>query len=177
MYVTSGRYNPAYHWPWPPGHNLAHVHLAVDQHPEVLFHRTDFQPLFPKPAASHGVVMTKVHDLALCLVEPHTICHSPLIQPVQTPPSYPTADQHSHPSWRCPQITEAVVVPRKTFCYHSWCKNELNSSIKEFYLAVLPSSFEFLEFLLPTMPCCLLHVAKVQVFLFNSGSLVLFPHP
>ncbi|KAK4832999.1 hypothetical protein QYF61_027023 [Mycteria americana] len=62
---------------------LAHIQVAVNQHPQVLFHRAAFQPLFPKPVALHGVVVTQVQDLALGLVEPHTIDPSPLIQPVQ----------------------------------------------------------------------------------------------
>ncbi|KAK4823850.1 hypothetical protein QYF61_007498 [Mycteria americana] len=55
---------------------LAHIQAAVDQHP---------QPLCPKPAALHGVVVTQVQDLALNLVEPHTIGLGPSIQPVQIP--------------------------------------------------------------------------------------------
>ncbi|KAK4817624.1 LOW QUALITY PROTEIN: hypothetical protein QYF61_021527, partial [Mycteria americana] len=64
---------------------LAHIQLAVDQHPQVLFHWAAFQPLFPKPVALHGVVVTQVQDLALSFVEPHTIDLSPWIQPVQVP--------------------------------------------------------------------------------------------
>ncbi|KAK4816192.1 hypothetical protein QYF61_012657 [Mycteria americana] len=44
-----------------------------------------FQPLFPKPVALHGVAVAQVQDLALSLVEPHTIDLIPLIQPVQVP--------------------------------------------------------------------------------------------
>ncbi|KAK4832812.1 hypothetical protein QYF61_025680 [Mycteria americana] len=89
------------HFPTPAGHTipdtsqdaigflghlgtlLAHIQPAVDQHPQVLFHQAAFQPLFPKPVALHGVVVTQVQDLALGLVEPHTIGPSPSIQPVQ----------------------------------------------------------------------------------------------
>ncbi|KAK4827151.1 hypothetical protein QYF61_015105 [Mycteria americana] len=46
---------------------------------------TSFQPLFPKPVALHGVVVTQVQDLALGLVKPHTIDLGPSIQPVQLP--------------------------------------------------------------------------------------------
>ncbi|KAK4817018.1 hypothetical protein QYF61_025938 [Mycteria americana] len=46
---------------------LAHMQPAVDQHPQVLFHQAAFQPLFPKPVALHGVVMTQVQDQALSL--------------------------------------------------------------------------------------------------------------
>ncbi|KAK4810966.1 hypothetical protein QYF61_014438 [Mycteria americana] len=62
---------------------LAHIQLAVNQHPQVLFCQAAFQPLFPKPVALHGVVVAQVQDLALGLVEPHTIDLGPLIQPVQ----------------------------------------------------------------------------------------------
>ncbi|KAK4820465.1 LOW QUALITY PROTEIN: hypothetical protein QYF61_027747 [Mycteria americana] len=63
----------------------AHIQLAVDQHPQVLFHQAAFQPLFPKPVALHGVVVTQVQDPALSLVEPHTVGLGPSIQPVQVP--------------------------------------------------------------------------------------------
>ncbi|KAK4814498.1 hypothetical protein QYF61_020860 [Mycteria americana] len=64
---------------------LAHIQLAVNQHPQVLFRQAAFQPLFPKPVALHGVAVTQVQDLALGLVEPHTIGPSPSIQPGQIP--------------------------------------------------------------------------------------------
>ncbi|KAK4821092.1 hypothetical protein QYF61_013420 [Mycteria americana] len=64
---------------------LAHIQVAVDQHSQVLFWHTAFQPLFPKPVALHGVVVTQVQDPALGLVEPHTIGLGPSIQPVQVP--------------------------------------------------------------------------------------------
>ncbi|CAM9632961.1 unnamed protein product, partial [Bubo scandiacus] len=57
--------------------------LIFNQHPQVLFCQAALQPLFPKPVALHGVVVTQVQDLALSLVEPHTIGLGPLIQPVQ----------------------------------------------------------------------------------------------
>ncbi|KAK4811094.1 hypothetical protein QYF61_016380 [Mycteria americana] len=58
-----------------------------------------FQPLFPKPVALHGVVVTQVQDLALGLVEPHTIGPSPSIQPVQIPlQSLPTLKQINTPA-------------------------------------------------------------------------------
>ncbi|KAK4810846.1 hypothetical protein QYF61_008818 [Mycteria americana] len=62
---------------------LAHIQAAVNQHPQVLFCQAAFQPLFPKPVALHGVVLFQVQDLALSLVEPHTIDLGPSIQPVQ----------------------------------------------------------------------------------------------
>ncbi|KAK4812409.1 hypothetical protein QYF61_019643 [Mycteria americana] len=64
---------------------LAHIEVAVNQHPQVLFCRAAFQPLFPKPVTLHGVAVTQVQDLALSLVEPHTIGPSPLTQPIQVP--------------------------------------------------------------------------------------------
>ena len=51
----------------------AHIQLAVDQHPQVLFCWAASQPLFPKPVALHGVVLSQVQDPALRLVESHTI--------------------------------------------------------------------------------------------------------
>ncbi|KAK4816180.1 hypothetical protein QYF61_012470 [Mycteria americana] len=64
---------------------LAHVHLAVNQHPEVPLCQAAVQPLFPKPIAFHGVTVAQGQDLALGLVEPHTIGLGPSIQPVQVP--------------------------------------------------------------------------------------------
>ncbi|KAK4821026.1 hypothetical protein QYF61_012112 [Mycteria americana] len=105
------------HFPTPAGHTtpdtsqdaigflghlgtlLAHIQLAVDQHPQVLFHRAAFQPLFPKPVALHGVAVTQVQDLTLSLVEPHTIGPSPSIQPVQVPlQSLPALQQINTPA-------------------------------------------------------------------------------
>ncbi|KAK4822062.1 hypothetical protein QYF61_008871 [Mycteria americana] len=65
---------------------LAHIQAAVNQHPQVLLCQAAFQPLFPKPVALHGVAVAQVQDLALGLVEPHTIHPSPSIQPVQSLP-------------------------------------------------------------------------------------------
>jgi len=73
------------------GTPLAHVQPAVSQHPKVLFRRAAFQPLLPKPAALHGVVVTPVEEPALGLVEPHTAGLSRSIQPVQTPLQSPPA--------------------------------------------------------------------------------------
>ncbi|KAK4820567.1 hypothetical protein QYF61_001630 [Mycteria americana] len=64
---------------------LAHIQAAVNQHPQVLLCLAAFQPLFPKPVALHGVAVAQVQDLALGLVEPHTIDLGPSIQPVQVP--------------------------------------------------------------------------------------------
>ncbi|KAK4827577.1 hypothetical protein QYF61_019479 [Mycteria americana] len=64
---------------------LAHIQLAVNQHPQVLLCQAAFQPLFPKPVALHGVAVAQVQDLALGLLKPHTIGLSPSIQPVQVP--------------------------------------------------------------------------------------------
>ncbi|KAK4806164.1 hypothetical protein QYF61_001087 [Mycteria americana] len=88
---------------------LAHIQAAVNQHPQVLLCQAAFQPLFPKPVALHGVAVTQVQDLALGLVEPHTIGLGPSIQPVQVPlQSLPplkhflpssTSPQHSRTTW------------------------------------------------------------------------------
>ncbi|KAK4823855.1 LOW QUALITY PROTEIN: hypothetical protein QYF61_007503 [Mycteria americana] len=64
---------------------LAHIQPALDQHLQVLFLWAAFQPLCPKPVALHGVAVAQVQDLALGLVEPHTIGFGPSIQPVQVP--------------------------------------------------------------------------------------------
>ncbi|KAK4828799.1 hypothetical protein QYF61_000856 [Mycteria americana] len=92
------------HFPTPAGHTifdtsqdaigflghlgtlLAHIQAAVKQHPQVLLCQAAFQPLFPKPVALHGVAVAQVQDLALGLVEPHTIDLGPSIQPVQSLP-------------------------------------------------------------------------------------------
>ncbi|KAK4810518.1 hypothetical protein QYF61_004481 [Mycteria americana] len=78
---------------------LAHIQLAVNQHPQVLFCWAAFQPLFPKPVALHGVAVAQVRDPALSLVEPHTIGLGPSIQPVQVPlQSLPTLQQINTPT-------------------------------------------------------------------------------
>ncbi|KAK4819495.1 hypothetical protein QYF61_004791 [Mycteria americana] len=78
---------------------LAHIQLSIDQHPQVLFCLAAFQPLLPKPVALHGVAVAEVQDLALGLVERHTIDLSPSIQPVQVPlKSLPTLKQINTPT-------------------------------------------------------------------------------
>ncbi|KAK4816265.1 hypothetical protein QYF61_014337 [Mycteria americana] len=78
---------------------LAHIQAAVNQHTQVLLCWAAFQPLFPKPVALHGVAVAQVQDLALGLVEPHTIGPSPSIQPVQVPlQSLPTLQQINTPA-------------------------------------------------------------------------------
>ncbi|KAK4831669.1 hypothetical protein QYF61_018636 [Mycteria americana] len=78
---------------------LAHIQLAINQHPQVLFCQAAFQPLFPGTVALQGVVVTQVQDLALGLVEPHTIGLGPLIHPVQVPlQSLPTLKQINTPA-------------------------------------------------------------------------------
>ncbi|KAK4832009.1 hypothetical protein QYF61_020447 [Mycteria americana] len=93
---------------------LAHIQLAVSQHPQVLFCWAAFQPLFPKPVALHGVVVTQAQDLALGLVKPHTIDLGPSIQPVQVPlQSLPTLKQINTPTQLgviC-KLTESVLDP------------------------------------------------------------------
>ncbi|KAK4816334.1 hypothetical protein QYF61_015018 [Mycteria americana] len=78
---------------------LAHIQVAVNQHPQVLLCLAAFQPLFPKPVALHGVAVAQVQDLAFGLVEPHTIGLGPSIQPVQVPlQSLPTLQQINTPT-------------------------------------------------------------------------------
>ncbi|GAB0184594.1 hypothetical protein GRJ2_000924700 [Grus japonensis] len=78
---------------------LAHVQPAVNQHPQVPFRQAAFQLLFPKPVVLPGVVVTQVQDLALGLVEPHTIGLHPSIQPAQIPlQSLPTLKQIDTPT-------------------------------------------------------------------------------
>ncbi|KAK4806232.1 hypothetical protein QYF61_013376 [Mycteria americana] len=78
---------------------LAHIQVAVNQHPQVLLCLAAFQPLFPKPVALHGIVVAQMQDLALGLVEPHTIGLGPSIQPVQVPlQSLPTLKQINTPA-------------------------------------------------------------------------------
>ncbi|KAK4826799.1 hypothetical protein QYF61_011607 [Mycteria americana] len=78
---------------------LAHIQAAVNQHPQVPLWWAAFQPLFPKPVALHGVAVAQVQDLALGLVEPHTIDLGPSIQPVQVPlQSLPTLKQINTPT-------------------------------------------------------------------------------
>lgn len=64
---------------------LAHVHLVLNQHPQVVFHQAAFQPLFPEPVVLHGVVVTKLQDLERGPIESRTDGPSPVIQPVQIP--------------------------------------------------------------------------------------------
>ncbi|KAK4810625.1 hypothetical protein QYF61_007362 [Mycteria americana] len=87
---------------------LAHIQVAVNQHPQVLLCLAAFQPLFPKPVALHGVAVAQVQDLALGLVKPHTIDLGPSIQPVQVPlQSLPTFQQINTP-------TQLVVICKLT---------------------------------------------------------------
>ncbi|PKU44339.1 integral membrane protein dgcr2 idd [Limosa lapponica baueri] len=61
--------------------------------------KVSLQPLFPKPVALHGVVVTQVQDPALGLVEPHTIGLGPSIQPIQILlKSLPTLQQINTPT-------------------------------------------------------------------------------
>ncbi|KAK4813743.1 hypothetical protein QYF61_023679 [Mycteria americana] len=106
-----------HHFPSPAGHTisdtsqdatgllgylgtlLAHIQLAVSQHPQVLFCWAAFQPLFPKPVALHGVAVAQAWDPAFIPVEPHTAGLGPSIQPVQIPlQSLPTLNQINTPT-------------------------------------------------------------------------------
>ncbi|KAF4789437.1 hypothetical protein TURU_151443 [Turdus rufiventris] len=72
---------------------LAHVQLAVDQHPQVPF---AVQPLYAQPVVLHGVVAAKVEDPVPGLVGHHIVAFSPSIQPVQaslqSPPTLQQTD-------------------------------------------------------------------------------------
>jgi len=61
---------------------LAHVQLYIDQRSLVYFFYTVFQPLCSKPVDLSGVVVAKVQDPALGLVELNPTGLSPAIQPV-----------------------------------------------------------------------------------------------
>ncbi|KAK4824446.1 hypothetical protein QYF61_015761 [Mycteria americana] len=117
VWPHQGRVQGHDHFPTPAGHTLsdtsqdaigflghlgtllAHIQAAVNQHPQILFCLAAFQPLFPKPVALHGVAVAQVQDLALSLVEPHTIDLGPSIQPVQVPlQSLPTLKQINAPT-------------------------------------------------------------------------------
>jgi len=58
---------------------VAHAQPSVDQHPHVLFFLSVFQPLCPKHVALPGVVVVKVQDRPLDLLELHPIVLSPVI--------------------------------------------------------------------------------------------------
>jgi len=66
------------------GTPLAHVQPSINQYPRSTS-STAFQPLCPKPVALPGVVVAKVQDLALGLVELNPTRLSPVMQPVQNP--------------------------------------------------------------------------------------------
>ena len=52
---------------------LARIQPRIDQYPQVHFFHTVFQPFCPKTVAMPGVVVVKVQDPALDLVELHPI--------------------------------------------------------------------------------------------------------
>ncbi|TRZ11806.1 hypothetical protein HGM15179_015300 [Zosterops borbonicus] len=77
---------------------LAHVQLAVDQHPQVLLCQAISQTFCPQPVVLHEVVATHMQNPSL-LVDPHTIGLFPLIQPVQIPlQTLPTFQQMKIPT-------------------------------------------------------------------------------
>ena len=62
-------YKPGCHWPsWPPGHTVGH---SAEHQPTLLRSLSSDQPSshYPKPVALPGVVLAKVQDPALGLVE------------------------------------------------------------------------------------------------------------
>ncbi|PKU42971.1 rna-directed dna polymerase from mobile element jockey-like [Limosa lapponica baueri] len=48
---------------------MAHIQLAVYQYPQVLFHHSAFQAHFPKPVVLHEIVVTRVQDPHLTLLD------------------------------------------------------------------------------------------------------------
>jgi len=59
---------------------LAHIQSIMDQHPQVCFCHTAFQPLCPTPVALPEVAAAKAQDAALGLVELHPSGLSPAVQ-------------------------------------------------------------------------------------------------
>ncbi|KAK4816418.1 hypothetical protein QYF61_016854 [Mycteria americana] len=82
------------------GRLLELVQVPLDGIPSLRVQETlTNEPLFPTPVVFHGVAVAQVQDLALGLVEPHTIGLSPSIQPVQVPlQSLPTLKQINTPT-------------------------------------------------------------------------------
>ena len=64
---------------------LAHVQASINQHPQILFLCTAFEPVCLEPVALFGVVVAKVQDPALSCVEPYPIGLCPLTHLVQVP--------------------------------------------------------------------------------------------
>ncbi|KAK4823484.1 hypothetical protein QYF61_002548 [Mycteria americana] len=64
---------------------LAHIQLAVNQHPQLFFCLAAFQPLFPKPVALHGVAVAQVQDLALGLPVQVPVQSLPTLKQINTP--------------------------------------------------------------------------------------------
>ncbi|KAK4821429.1 hypothetical protein QYF61_019707 [Mycteria americana] len=89
---------------------LAHIQVAVNQHSQVLLCWAAFQPLFPKPVALHGVAAAQVQDLALSLVEPHTIDLGPSIQHIQTLPTLKQINTPTQLGVTC-KLTEGALDP------------------------------------------------------------------
>ena len=82
LFLIQARMPLAFLATWP---HCAHVQLSIDQYPQVCFLYTVLQSLCSKPVVLPGVVVAKVQDLPLGLVEPHPIGFSPAIQPIQIP--------------------------------------------------------------------------------------------
>ena len=68
----------------------AHVQPSINQHPQVPFLFTVMQPLSPKHIALRGVIVAKVQDMALGLVEPQP-SDPAYLDPSEGPPD-PQAD-------------------------------------------------------------------------------------
>ena len=62
---------------------LSTLLVSIDQHPQVCYFYTVFHPLCSKLVALSRIVVAKMQDLALGLVEIHPVGLSPDIQTVQ----------------------------------------------------------------------------------------------
>lgn len=90
-------------------HVLAHVQMAVSQHPYLLFCWAAFQTMFPQPVELPGLTVTRVLEPALGFVKPHITDLSLLIQPVQVPvQSLPTL------KWEIEALAQQGIIFRLT---------------------------------------------------------------
>jgi len=64
---------------------VSHVHLFIQQYPQVLLSRAALHPLIVQPVLIVEVAPTHMQDLALGLVEPHEVHTGPFLELVQVP--------------------------------------------------------------------------------------------
>ncbi|KAK4828177.1 hypothetical protein QYF61_024426, partial [Mycteria americana] len=77
---------------------LAHIQVAVNQHPQVLFCQAAFQPLFPKPVALHGVAVAQAKQSQF---------PQPLLKTCAPDPSPASLPFSGHaPAPQCPSCSE-----------------------------------------------------------------------